>query len=87
MTNVQEDFLIKAPIPNIFSSNSNSTSLVVVANAMVLGFSHSKHTIRRGITTLASYSYANQIAFSHPTKHFIMRKALKCHSNTIAIML
>jgi hypothetical protein len=58
MTNVQEHSSID-PHPNIFSSNSNFTSLVVVANVMAMGLNRSKHTIKRGIKTLALYLNVN----------------------------
>jgi len=86
MTNVQEHSSID-PHPNIFFSNSNFTSLVVIAYVMAMGFNRSKHTIKRGITTLASYSNVNQITFQHPTKLSTIHKALKCVSNMITIML
>jgi hypothetical protein len=54
---------------------------------MVLGFIYSKHTIKRGITTLASYLNANWIVFLHSTKLSIVHKTLKCGSNMITIML
>jgi hypothetical protein len=67
MTNAQKDFSIEVSTLNIFSSSSNFTSSIIVIDAMVLGFSYSKHTIKRGITTLASYLDANRIAFLHST--------------------
>jgi hypothetical protein len=59
VTNTKKDSSIQAHIPNIFSSSSNLTSLVVVVDAMVLGFNHSKHTIKKRITTLAPYLDVN----------------------------
>jgi hypothetical protein len=47
VTNVQQDSSIEAHIPNIFSSSSNLTSLVVIVDAMALGFNRSKHTIKK----------------------------------------
>jgi hypothetical protein len=78
--NAQEDSSIEAPIPNMFFSSSNLASSVVVVATIVLGFGHSNHTIKNEITTLASYSDANMIAFPHPTKPSIIHKALKCGS-------
>jgi hypothetical protein len=48
---------------------------------MAVGFSQSKHTIKRGTTTLTSNLDANQITFPHPTKFSTMHNALKCGSN------
>jgi hypothetical protein len=87
VTNVRKDFAIEVPTPNIFSSSSNLTSSIIVTYAMVLGFSYSKHTIKRGITTLASYLDANQIAFQHSAKLSTFHKVVECGSNMIIIML
>jgi hypothetical protein len=87
MTNAWEDSSIGAPIPNIFSSSSNFASLVVVTTTIVLGFNHSKHTIRSGITILSSYLNVNLIAFMQPTKFSTIHKAMKHGSNMITIML
>jgi hypothetical protein len=76
VTNARKDFSIEVFIPNIFSSSSNLTSSIIVIDAMVLAFSYSKHTIKRGITTLASYLDANQIAFLHSTKLSTIQKAM-----------
>jgi hypothetical protein len=54
VTNAQKYSSIEARIPNKFSSSSNFTSLVVVVDAMVLGFNCSKHTIKKIITTLGT---------------------------------
>jgi hypothetical protein len=59
VTNAQKDLSIEAHIPNIFSSSSNLTSLVVVVNVMVLGFNCSKHTIKKRIATLAPHLNVN----------------------------
>jgi len=69
VTHVQDDFSIEAPTPNVFSSSSNLTSSFAITTAIVLGFSHSKHTIKSGITILASYSNANLIT-SHVPPNF-----------------
>ncbi len=88
MTNVQEDSSIEAPTPNMFSSNFEPATLTTTTiDVLAIRFSWSKHTIRRGITTLTSYLGANQIASPHPTKFSTMCKALKCGSNMIAILL
>ncbi len=87
MTNVRKYSLIKAPIPNIFCSSSNLASSINVILVIILGFSHSKHTIKSKIIILASYSYVNLIAFPYPTKLSTMHKTLQCGSNMIAIML
>jgi hypothetical protein len=53
VTSVHKDSLIEALTSHIFSSRSGlTTSIVVISNALVIGFSLSKHTIERGITTL-----------------------------------
>jgi len=57
-----EFFSIKAPIPNIFFSNSSPTTsnvTAVVDALMAVGFSCSKQTMKRGITILASYLVAS----------------------------
>jgi hypothetical protein len=87
VTNAWEHSSIQASIPNIFSSSSNFASLIVVTTKTVLGFNHSKHTIRSGITILSSYLNVNLIAFMWPTKFSTIHKALKHGSNIIAIML
>jgi len=87
MTNAQKDSSIKAPVPNIFCSNSNPTSSINLVLVTILGFSHSKHTLKSEIIILASYLNVNLIAFLHPTKLCTMHKTLQCGSNMIAIML
>jgi hypothetical protein len=62
VTNAHEDSSIEAPTPNIFSSNFSPTTstITIVADAlMAIKFNHSKHTIKKGITILTSYSMAN----------------------------
>jgi hypothetical protein len=54
VTNAQKYSSIEAHIPNIFSSSSNLTSLVIIVDAMVLGFNRSKDTIKKIITTLGT---------------------------------
>ncbi len=67
MTNAQKDSSIEAPTPNMFfSSYSPTTSIIAIANVLAIGFSRSKHTIKRGITTYTSYSNVNQIPPSFP---------------------
>jgi hypothetical protein len=52
-TTIHKDSLIETLTPNIFSSRSiPTTSIVVISNALAIGFSLSKHTIERGMTTL-----------------------------------
>jgi hypothetical protein len=64
---VQEDSLIEAPTPNIFSSISGPATLTsITLNVMAIGFNYSKHTIKKGTTTLTSYSDANLIASHVP---------------------
>ncbi len=87
VSNAWKDFSIEVPISNIFFSSSNLTSSIIVTDAMVLGINYSKHTIKRGITTLALYLDANRIAFLHSTKLSTVHKALKCGSNMITIVL
>jgi hypothetical protein len=69
VTNVQNDFSIEALTPNIFSSSSNLTSSSVITIVTTLGFNHSKHTIKSGITILASYLNVNLIT-SHVPPNF-----------------
>ncbi len=90
ITNAHENFSIEASAPNIFSSNSSTITLTIVATVdalIAIGFSHSKQTIKRGMTILASYSMANQMAFPCPNKSSKMCKDLKCGSNMMAIIL
>jgi hypothetical protein len=87
VNNARKGFSFEVSTPNIFSSSSNLTSSIIVTNAMVLGFNYSKHIIKRGITTLASYLDANRIAFLHSTNLSTIHKALKCGSNMITIIL
>jgi hypothetical protein len=88
MTSVQEDFPIEAPTPNMFSSSFGpATSNTTTIDVLAIGFSLSKHTIKRGTTTLTSYSNANQIASPCPTKFSSKCKALKHGSNMIANMI
>ncbi len=71
LINVHEISLIETPTPNIFSLRSNlTTSTTIIIHALTIGFNHSKHTIKKGTTTLISYLDVNQIAFSRPTKFF-----------------
>jgi hypothetical protein len=51
-TSVHKDSLIETFTTNIFSSSSGPiTSIVVISNALAIGFNLSKHTIERGMTT------------------------------------
>jgi hypothetical protein len=85
---VRKDSSIDAPTLNMFfSSFGIATSIVAITNVLAIGFTQSKHTIKRGTTTLTSYSDANQIAFLRPTKFSTMCSALKWGFNMIAIML
>jgi hypothetical protein len=72
----------------MFSSSFGPVaSIATITDVLAIGFSRSKHTIKRGTTTLTSYSNANRIAFLRLTKFAIMRNALKRGSNMIAVML
>jgi len=71
----------------MFSSSFNLVTSIVAIDVVVVGFNRSKHTIKKGTTTLTSYSDANWIAFLRSTKFSTMCKALKHESNMIAIML
>jgi hypothetical protein len=56
VTGVQEDSTIEAPTPNMFSSSYGlTTSTAAITDVLATWFSSSKHTIKRGTTTLTSY--------------------------------
>jgi hypothetical protein len=84
MTDDQEDSSIEAPTLNMFASSCcHVASIATIADVLATGFSRSKHTVKRGTTTLTSYSNANRIAFPRPTKFAIMSNALKWGANMI----
>jgi len=90
ITNACEDSSIEASALNIFFPNSSTTTSTIVATVdalIAIGFNHSKQTIKKGITILASYLMANQMAFPCPNKSSTMCKDLKCGSNMMAIIL
>jgi hypothetical protein len=69
-----------------FSNFGIATSIIAITNVPAIGFIQSKHTIKRGTTTLKSYSDANQIAFLCPIKFSTMCSALKWGCNMIAML-
>jgi hypothetical protein len=84
VTDDQEESSIEAPTLNMFASSFGHVTLIAtIANVLATGFNRSKHIVKRGTTTLTSYSNANRIAFSCPTKFAIMSNALKRGSNMI----
>lgn len=63
ITSAWEDSLSKAPALNVFSSRfETTTSICHWCRCSCNKVNKSKHTIKRGMTTLTSYLDANQIA-------------------------
>jgi hypothetical protein len=75
MTNDQENSSVEAPTIDMFFSSFGP--IATFAGVLATWFNRSKHTIKKGTTTLTSYSNANRIAFSCPTKVYHYAQCLE----------